>query len=166
MPSIQSIELAVSGRRRRASLRVTGSVAFDGTGDAALNGAYLRVRLHAVDSPIRDVDDAGRLLAICDTWFNLGHMERYEPAIRWSGRHSGSENWQGGQINATRDERARFRFLWDNRRTEDDFVLERAFNEDRPGQDEVVAVALCLPSLADGTPEPRGASRRKARPHR
>lgn len=158
MPHIVSLELSASGRRRRAKLTVTGAIEFDRPGDEQLNGAYLRVRLHAVDATIRTVDDVGHIVGVCDTWFNLGHMERYEPVIRWSGRHSGSHNWLGGQVNATRSQRVLFQFRWDNRRSDDDARLERAFNEDRPGKDEIIAVALCLPSLADGTPEPRGAA--------
>lgn len=157
MPRISDLELSVSGRRRRAELTVTGTVAFDRS-DARLNGAYLRVRLHAVDSRIRRPEDVGEVLCLCDAWFVRGAMERYEPVLEWSGRHLGSANWLGGQINASDSDRARFRFSWDNRRIEDGGLLERAFNEDRPGKDEVAAVALCLPSLADGRPYPEGSS--------
>lgn len=155
MPRIADLELEASGRRRRAELRVTGTVLFDRS-EARLNGAYLRVRLHAVDSRIRSVEDVGELRSLCDAWFVRGRMERYEPVMRWSGRHSGSDNWLGGQINASDSDRARFRFTWDNRRVEAVPSFERAFNEDRPGKDEIVAVALCLPSLPDGSPFPEG----------
>lgn len=157
MPRVADLEAEASGRRRRAVLQVTGTVLFDRT-ETRLNGAYLRVRLHAVDSAIRTVDDVGELRCLCDAWFVRGRMERYEPVMRWSGRHIGSANWLGGQINATDSDRVRFRFRWDNRRLEDDGLFERAFNEDRPGKDELIAVALCLPSLPDGRPYPEGAS--------
>jgi hypothetical protein len=158
MPSIESVELSATGRRRRAVLTVTGAVVFDRRTDEGLNGAYLRVRLHAVDGRIRDLDDLGQVVGVCDTWFDRGSRAHYEPVLRWSGRHNGSPNWLGGGVDARRGDVARFRFRWDNRREKDDRLLDRSFNEDRPGRDEVVAVALCLPSLADGTPEPRGGS--------
>ena len=160
MPRIASLRLSSMGRRRRAVLTVTGQVLFDGPGDDSLNGAYLRIILAAADRAIDDLDDIGETLSICDAWFVRGREERYRPVTRWDGRASGSENWQGGQVTLFSSNQSRFEFSWDNRREAGSRRLDRSFNEDRPGRDEVVATAQCLPSYPDGSEYPAGASDR------
>lgn len=151
MPRVSELVLRKTGSRRRLELTTSGTVLFDRDGDSARNGVLLRVTLHAQDRPLAGIESVGNTLCLCDVWLVRGQNRIYEPSPTWDGNGSGSENWLGGTASFVSANRHDFEFSWDNRRTRDGGWLDRIFNEDRPGKDEIVASARVLPVIPGGS---------------
>ena len=129
MARIENLRLADAGRRRDATFTVRGSVVWEES-DASRNEAELRVSFFGQD-PRHDDRLANNVVRIVK-----GKSERSE-----EGDHSA---WT---VTAAGPDRTDFSLVRENDST---WAWRRRFNEDRPGRDEVYALAV-VRDRSDGT---------------
>lgn len=129
MARIENMRLDDAGRRREATFTVRGTVVWEAS-DASRNEAELRVSFFGQDSG-EDDRLANNVVRIVK-----GNSERSE-----EGDHS---VWT---VTAAGPNRTDFTLVRENDR---DWAWRRPFNEDRPGRDEVYAVAVAR-DRSDGT---------------
>ena len=128
MARIENLQLADAGRRRNATFTVRGTVIWEDT-DASRNAAEIRVSFFGADRG--DDDRLANNVAVAVK----GQSDRID---------EGEAAWTITAVNPTRTD---FVLVREN---SNDVAWRRTFNEDRPGRDEVYAMAV-VRNHVDGT---------------
>ena len=128
MARIENLQLADAGRRRNATFTVRGTVIWEDT-DASRNAMEIRVSFFGADRG--DDDRLANNVAVAVK----GRSDRID---------EGRADWTITAVNPTRTD---FVLVRGN---SNDFAWRRTFNEDRPGRDEVYALAVVRDHV-DGT---------------
>ena len=128
MARIENLQLADAGRRRNATFTVRGTVIWEDT-DASRNAMEIRVSFFGADRG--DDDRLANNVAVAVK----GQSDRID---------EGEAAWTITAVNPTRTD---FVLVREN---SNDVAWRRTFNEDRPGRDEVYAMAV-VRNHVDGT---------------
>ena len=128
MARIENLQLTDAGRRRNATFTVRGTVIWEDT-DASRNAMEIRVSFFGADRG--DDDRLANNVAVAVK----GQSDRID---------EGEAAWTITAVNPTRTD---FVLVREN---SNDVAWRRTFNEDRPGRDEVYAMAV-VRSHIDGT---------------
>ena len=128
MARIEDLRLADAGRRRNATFTVRGTIIWE-EAEASRNEMEIRVSFFGQDRG--DDDRLANNVAVAVK----GQSDRFD---------EGRANWTITSVNPTRTD---FVLVREN---SNDFAWRRDFNEDRPGRDEVYALAVVRENV-DGT---------------
>ena len=128
MARIENLQLTDAGRRRNATFTVRGTVIWEDT-DASRNAMEIRVSFFGADRG--DDDRLANNVAVAVK----GQSDRID---------EGEAAWTITAVNPTRTD---FVLVREN---SNDVAWRRTFNEDRPGRDEVYAMAV-VRNHVDGT---------------
>ena len=128
MARIENLQLTDAGRRRNATFTVRGTVMWEDT-DASRNAMEIRVSFFGADRG--DDDRLANNVAVAVK----GQSDRID---------EGEAAWTITAVNPTRTD---FVLVREN---SNDVAWRRTFNEDRPGRDEVYAMAV-VRNHVDGT---------------